>query len=129
MADELGQSASVRYVIRQEPKLYFANERTFLHWLSTSTFMATIAMGLMNFADNIGFITGAILAPVSFIFMSYAIFLFRARVESMKVSEAKYVDGVFVLLTLTLIFLAIMIVNIAIQIRREIISGETEHQQ
>jgi len=44
---EPGKKVSVP--IRVEPKVYFANERTFLKWLEFSVMVASIATGLLNF--------------------------------------------------------------------------------
>jgi uncharacterized membrane protein YidH (DUF202 family) len=40
--------------IRVEPKVLFANERTFLNWMHTSTIIATIGMALLNLSPNSG---------------------------------------------------------------------------
>ena len=37
-----------------EPKVLFANERTFLNWMHTSTIIATIGMALLNLSPNSG---------------------------------------------------------------------------
>ncbi|EPS35620.1 hypothetical protein H072_10997 [Dactylellina haptotyla CBS 200.50] len=38
--------------VRIEPKVYFANERTFLSWLEFSIYISTIAATLLNFGDR-----------------------------------------------------------------------------
>ncbi|KAG1743955.1 uncharacterized protein EDB91DRAFT_1335642 [Suillus paluster] len=49
--------------VRVEPKVYFANERTFLEWLSFAVLIGSIATTLSNFmdADNLRGSTGAAL--------------------------------------------------------------------
>jgi hypothetical protein len=44
--------------VRVEPKVFFANERTFLSWLNFSAMLGGLAMGLLNFGDSIGQICG-----------------------------------------------------------------------
>ena len=38
---------------RIEPKVFFANERTFLSWLNFTVILGGLAMGLLNFGDTV----------------------------------------------------------------------------
>ncbi|CAO3614131.1 unnamed protein product [Cunninghamella echinulata] len=40
--------------VRIEPKVFFANERTFLSWLNFTVVLGGLAIGLLNFGDCIG---------------------------------------------------------------------------
>ncbi|KAJ3029792.1 UNVERIFIED_CONTAM: vacuolar transporter chaperone [Siphonaria sp. JEL0065] len=40
--------------VRIEPKVYFANERTFLTWLQFVISLCAVALGLLNFGDKVG---------------------------------------------------------------------------
>ncbi|CAI7259702.1 CGH_3_collapsed_G0015120.mRNA.1.CDS.1 [Saccharomyces cerevisiae] len=39
---------------RVEPKVFFANERTFLSWLNFTVMLGGLGVGLLNFGDKIG---------------------------------------------------------------------------
>ena len=50
--------------VRVEPKVSFANERTFLSWLHFTVVLGGLAVGLLNFGDKVrradrGFVCGA----------------------------------------------------------------------
>ena len=60
--------------IKVEPKVFFANERTFLAWLHCAVLLAGASIAIMSFAetDMAGQLYGVILLPVSIAFMTYA---------------------------------------------------------
>ena len=39
--------------MRVEPKVFFANERTFLSWLHFAVILGGLAVGLLNFGDKV----------------------------------------------------------------------------
>jgi hypothetical protein len=39
--------------VRIEPKVFFANERTFLSWLHFTVVLGGLAVGLLNFGDKV----------------------------------------------------------------------------
>ncbi|OCF34570.1 vacuolar transporter chaperone 1 [Kwoniella heveanensis BCC8398] len=45
--------------VRVEPKVFFANERTFLSWLHFAVVLGGLAVGLLNFGDKVGKISAA----------------------------------------------------------------------
>ncbi|VVT58568.1 uncharacterized protein SAPINGB_P006274 [Magnusiomyces paraingens] len=61
--------------VRVEPKVYFANERTFLSWMHIAIFLSTIAGGLLNFGQgasleaSLGFFLTAALTIIYGLFM------------------------------------------------------------
>lgn len=46
--------------VRVEPKVFFANERTFLSWLHFAVVLGGLAVGLLNFGDKVGKISAAL---------------------------------------------------------------------
>ncbi|KAL3896173.1 MAG: hypothetical protein SGCHY_004251 [Lobulomycetales sp.] len=65
--------------VRIEPKVFFANERTFLSWLHFCIVLGGLALGLLNFGDRVGVISGVIFTLVSLMFMLYALGLYHWR--------------------------------------------------
>ncbi|PVZ99674.1 hypothetical protein BB558_004313 [Smittium angustum] len=65
--------------VRVEPKVFFANERTFLSWLNFSVLLGTISLGLVNFGDKRIRIAGFGFTTVSIIFMVYSLHLYQRR--------------------------------------------------
>ena len=81
--------------VRVEPKVYFANERTFLSWLHFCIVLGGLALGLLNFGDQVGQIAGVLFTAVSMLFMIYALFLYQWRAEKIR-NRGKFivtVDG------------------------------------
>ncbi|KAK2466108.1 hypothetical protein APHAL10511_001750 [Amanita phalloides] len=50
--------------IRVEPKVSFANERTFLSWLHFTVVLGGLAVGLLNFGDKVGKISAGLFSVV-----------------------------------------------------------------
>ncbi|KAG6911252.1 GTPase regulator Nrf1 [Tephrocybe rancida] len=50
--------------VRVEPKVSFANERTFLSWLHFTVVLGGLAVGLLNFGDRVGKISAALFSVV-----------------------------------------------------------------
>ncbi|KAG9317492.1 putative vacuolar transporter chaperone 1 [Chiua virens] len=62
----LQRTASKRIAlpVRVEPKVSFANERTFLSWLHFTVVLGGLAVGLLNFGDQVGRISAAMFSAV-----------------------------------------------------------------
>ena len=60
--------------IKVEPKVFFANERTFLAWLHCSVLLAGASIAVMAFAeaDVLSQLYGVILLPVAIAFLAYS---------------------------------------------------------
>ena len=71
-----------------EPKIFFANERTFLHWLHAGVTLYTISAGILAFADSSNSISAhwyaMALLPISLGFCLYALYIFLWRAEKIK---------------------------------------------
>ncbi|KNC82277.1 hypothetical protein SARC_05432 [Sphaeroforma arctica JP610] len=75
---------------KAEPKVYFANERTFLNWLHTAVLISSTGLALMNLSPNSGassrtsIIAGAIMIPVAILFMAMSLWTFVKRDRMIK---------------------------------------------
>lgn len=58
---------------RVEPKVLFANERTFLSWLNFTVILGALAIGMLNFGDRPAFISAFLFTLISMITMVYAV--------------------------------------------------------
>ncbi len=84
--------------VRIEPKVYFANERTFLKWLEFSVIISALAVGLLNYSrpgDTAGLISSAIFTIVALFCVAYSgiIYMIRAIKIRRKESSNVYFDG------------------------------------
>lgn len=116
--------AKLQVRTRVEPKTFFANERTFLTWLSTSALILFMSLNLLAEARGAGvdskctwrldpvcfasLICGALIAPIAISFMVYALYIFKARSRAILHRSAfRYDDQTGpVVLTVCLIFAA-----------------------
>ncbi|KAI9674358.1 MAG: vacuolar transporter chaperone [Trizodia sp. TS-e1964] len=70
--------------VRVEPKVFFANERTFLSWLNFSVLLGGLAIGLLNFGDDVGRIAATLFTGVAMAAMLYALVTFHWRAKSIR---------------------------------------------
>ncbi|KAJ1548873.1 hypothetical protein HK405_013627 [Cladochytrium tenue] len=69
---------------RIEPKVFFANERTFLSWLHFCIVLGSLALGLMNFGDRVGQIAGFGFTLVALAFLGYSLYLYQWRARKIR---------------------------------------------
>ncbi|KAG0282544.1 vacuolar transporter chaperone, partial [Linnemannia gamsii] len=55
--------------VRMEPKVFFANERTFLNWLQFSVLLGSISLTLLNFGNYMTRVSGAVLTVITLLAM------------------------------------------------------------
>jgi SPX domain protein involved in polyphosphate accumulation len=71
-----------------EPKVFFANERTFLHWLHHGVILSAIASGILAFSQENGDTWAEwyalALLPISLFFCVYALHVFLWRADRIK---------------------------------------------
>ncbi|KAJ3217478.1 vacuolar transporter chaperone [Clydaea vesicula] len=81
--------------VRIEPKVFFANERTFLSWLHFCTVLGALSVGLLNLGDKVAMISGLIFTVVAILFMLYALFLYQWRAHKIRNRDAGPYDDRF----------------------------------
>lgn len=71
-----------------EPKVFFANERTYLHWLHYGVVLSSVASGILAFAEETGQTWGEwyalCLLPVSLGFCVYALHTYLWRADQIR---------------------------------------------
>jgi uncharacterized membrane protein YidH (DUF202 family) len=72
--------------IKVEPKVFFANERTFLAWLHMSITLASISVAIVAFAEDseLSQIYGILLLPVAIAFCCYSLWMYIKRANMIR---------------------------------------------
>ncbi|KAF8920726.1 hypothetical protein CPB85DRAFT_503419 [Mucidula mucida] len=78
------QPKHIALPVRVEPKVSFANERTFLSWLHFTVILGSLAIGLLNFGNKVGLISAAMFSFVVMAVMIYALYTYLCRATSIK---------------------------------------------
>ena len=80
---EVGTLAKTRKApIKIEPKVFFANERTFLAWMHLSVILAGASIAILAFAEEqnpFSQLYGIILLPVAIAFICYSMYQYARR--------------------------------------------------
>ncbi|KAF7684079.1 Vacuolar transporter chaperone 4 [Astathelohania contejeani] len=98
--------------IRIEPKVFFANERTFLSWLNFSIFVGGIGTAMLGLGDRKAMATGVAFICVSLMFALYALYLYFWRAHKIRSRDAGPYDDLVGPAVLVCVFCAVMLVSI-----------------
>lgn len=109
--------------VRVEPKVFFANERTFLSWLNFTVVLGGLAMGLLNFGDRIGRLSAVLFTVIAMGVMMYALYTFHWRATKIRNREAAPYDDRVGPTVLCIFLLAAVLVNFY---RKYIVFGNGE---
>lgn len=77
--------------VRVEPKVYFANERTFLKWLEFSTIVSAMAVGLLNYSDprdKLGLVVSGLFTILALVCVAYSGIIYVVRALAIRRREA-----------------------------------------
>ncbi|KAI8879478.1 vacuolar transporter chaperone 1 [Backusella circina FSU 941] len=97
--------------VRVEPKVFFANERTFLSWLNFTVVLGGLAMGLLNFGDRIGQTSAVLFTVIAMGVMIYALYTFHWRATKIRNREGAAYDDRVGPTVLCMFLLAAVIIN------------------
>ena len=78
----------IHVLVRVEPKVYFAAERTFLSWLEFSIILGSIAATLLNFGDNLSLASAWGFTIVACFALLYSMVLYLWRVKMIRERRA-----------------------------------------
>jgi uncharacterized membrane protein YidH (DUF202 family) len=73
--------------IKIEPKVFFANERTFLAWMHLSVVLAGASIAILAFADEqnpLSQLYGVVLLPVAICFIVYSMYQYSRRAKMIR---------------------------------------------
>jgi SPX domain protein involved in polyphosphate accumulation/uncharacterized membrane protein YidH (DUF202 family) len=83
--------------VKIEPKVFFANERTFLAWLHMAVTIASVSVAILAFSkehSDVSQVYGLILLPLSIVFCAYALYTFQWRRKKIQERDpGPYDDG------------------------------------
>ncbi|KAH0537878.1 hypothetical protein FGG08_005430 [Glutinoglossum americanum] len=104
----------IHVLVRVEPKVYFAAERTFLSWLEFSIILGAIAASLLNFGDSISLLSAWGFTAIACLALLYSMALYLWRVDKIRKRRAvRYHDkygptllcvGLFAAVTVNFVF-------------------------
>ncbi|KAF8928111.1 hypothetical protein EDD21DRAFT_386388 [Dissophora ornata] len=102
--------------VRVEPKVFFANERTFLSWLNFTVLLGSLAIGLLNFGDRIGRISAAVFTFVAVAVMIYALFTFHWRADRIRKRQPGPYDDRFGPTALCVFIVSAIMINFGLRL-------------
>lgn len=73
--------------IKIEPKVFFANERTFLAWMHLSVVLAGASIAILAFAESqnpVSQLYGIVLLPVAIAFIVYSMYQYTRRAKMIR---------------------------------------------
>ncbi|KAL6866012.1 GTPase regulator Nrf1 [Amphichorda felina] len=113
---QTSQGKRIALPTRVEPKVFFANERTFLSWLNFTVILGALAIGMLNFGDRPAFISAFLFTAVAMLTMIYALVTYHWRAKSIRVRGQAGFDDRFGPTVLAIILLLAVVVNFVLRI-------------
>lgn len=101
---------------RVEPKVYFANERTFLSWLNFAVIVGALAVGMLNFGDKAAKISAFFFTGVAVLTLLYALRTYHWRAKSIRVRGQAGFDDRFGPTALAILLLVAVVANFMLRI-------------
>ncbi len=96
-----------------EPKVFFANERTFIKWLEMAVTLSSIAIAILAFSSSSSQSQyyAMMLLPISLLFIAYALWTFLWRSERIRTRDVNRWDDPAGPVILTLILISALTVQ------------------
>lgn len=94
--------------VRVEPKVFFANERTFLSWVQFAIFLGGIGTALLGLGSGKASFSGLVLIFVAIVFSFYALYLYLWRARMIRKRDPGPYDDIYGPAVLVCVFLAAM---------------------
>lgn len=106
-----GKKKKKKLKVWLEPKVFFANERTFIHWLQFAALILVAALTLLNFGDRISTIAGGVFFGIAMGIALYAFGRFRYRAHQIKTRPMIRYDDIWGPIGLTTLLVGAIIVS------------------
>ncbi|KAL2916067.1 vacuolar transporter chaperone [Polyrhizophydium stewartii] len=93
------------------PKGFFANERTFLSWMSMTLMLGAVSIGLLNFGGTFSHIVAIVFGVLTTALMFYSLIQFNKRGDQLQKKDKglAYEDMVGSLVMVTVVFVAVAV--------------------
>jgi uncharacterized membrane protein YidH (DUF202 family) len=91
--------------------VFFANERTFIHWLNFAAIILSAALTLLNFGDGVNRIVGGVFFAISLIFAVYGFGFYRWRAYRITNKPHLRFDDIFGPVFLCILLVGALIVS------------------
>lgn len=101
---------------RIEPKVHFANERTFISWLQFSALLLAVSLGLINFGDHVSKGSGAFFIVVAMVLACYAELRFQYRSWQIRFRFGQRFDDMLGPAILCFVFIVALLVNLGLRL-------------
>ncbi|KAI8149977.1 VTC domain-containing protein [Fennellomyces sp. T-0311] len=98
-----------------EPKVFFANERTFIHWLQFSALILVAALTLLNFGDRVSTIAGGVFFGISLAIALYAFGRFRYRAHQIRTRPTIRYDDIYGPIGLCILLVGAILLNFGLR--------------
>lgn len=107
---------AVKANAKSDPKVYFANERTLLSWLSVATFLAISAVSLLTHTGSrSSLIAGTVMAPIAMLVALYSLARFHLRLVAIQRGSMRLVVDYFgpwvIVLTVCVMLILLVVIN------------------
>ena len=107
--------------VRVEPKVFFANERTFLSWMNFSVLLGTLAVGLLNFShDKIGRSSAIVFTVVAVGVMIYAVQTYHWRANEIRKRGSSGFDDRTGPTILAVLLIAAVVINLVLRLTHDL---------
>ncbi|KAI0473006.1 hypothetical protein GGR56DRAFT_677044 [Xylariaceae sp. FL0804] len=113
---QTSQGKRIALPTRVEPKVFFANERTFLSWLNFTVIVGALAIGMLNFGDRPAFISAFVFTAVAMLTMVYALATFHWRARSIRQRRQTGFDDRTGPTILAIVLLLAVVINFVLRI-------------
>jgi len=104
--------------VKVEPKVFFANERTFLAWLHMSVTLASISVAIVAFAEANRWsqLYGLMLMPCSIAFCAYSLWMYTKRAAMIRRKDPGPYEDLFGPIVLSSMLALSIIVNFFVKL-------------
>lgn len=119
LARPVAREKRIAIPVRVEPKVFFANERTFLSWIHFSIFLGGISTALVGLGNSTAKISGYMFAVVSIMFTVYALYLYQWRAAKIRQRDPGPYDDRVGPSLVVIVFLAAMSINVIFSIAEQ----------
>jgi uncharacterized membrane protein YidH (DUF202 family) len=101
-----------------EPKVFFANERTFINWLQFSGLMLSLSLGLINFGDSVSKSSGGLFIVIAMFMAGYSLLRFQYRSWQIRMRSNSRFDDMYGPAVLCFVLILALIVNLALRVNQ-----------